>query len=126
MTELFLKLIYSKFILTDLVHIWGYTQQKAENYRKKPLLGIEKDRPICLKNRSVFLTEMERFELSRRFEADLPHFECGPFSHLGTSPYLSGRNIATIDYITHFAAVCQLFFHYLRCILQGQLHILLI
>ena len=29
---------------------------------------------------------MERFELSRRFEADLPHFECGPFNHLGTSP----------------------------------------
>ena len=32
-----------------------------------------------------FLTEMERFELSRRLP-DLPHFECGPFSHLGTSP----------------------------------------
>ena len=31
------------------------------------------------------LTEMERFELSRRLP-DLPHFECGPFSHLGTSP----------------------------------------
>lgn len=28
---------------------------------------------------------MERFELSRRLP-DLPHFECGPFSHLGTSP----------------------------------------
>ena len=31
-------------------------------------------------------TEMERFELSRRLP-DLPHFECGPFSHLGTSPH---------------------------------------
>ena len=30
---------------------------------------------------------MKRFELLRRFEADLPHFECGPFNHLGTSPY---------------------------------------
>lgn len=36
--------------------------------------------------RQPFLTEMERFELSRRLP-DLPHFECGPFSHLGTSPY---------------------------------------
>ena len=33
-----------------------------------------------------FSAEMERFELSRRLP-DLPHFECGPFSHLGTSPY---------------------------------------
>lgn len=33
-------------------------------------------------------TEMERFELSRRFWADLPHFECGPFNRLGTSPNL--------------------------------------
>ena len=32
------------------------------------------------------LAEMKRFELLRRFEADLPHFECGPFNHLGTSP----------------------------------------
>ena len=30
-------------------------------------------------------TEMEGFEPSRRLP-DLPHFECGPFSHLGTSP----------------------------------------
>ena len=36
--------------------------------------------------RAVFLAEMKRFELLRRFEADLPHFECGPFNHLGTSP----------------------------------------
>ena len=26
--------------------------------------------------RAVFLAEMKRFELLRRFEADLPHFEC--------------------------------------------------
>ena len=31
---------------------------------------------------------MERFELSRRGTPDLPHFECGPFNHLGTSPNL--------------------------------------
>lgn len=36
------------------------------------------------------LTEMERFELSRRLP-DLPHFECGPFSLLGTSPYMLTR-----------------------------------
>ena len=30
----------------------------------------------------------ERFELSRRLP-DLPHFECGPFNRLGTSPYIS-------------------------------------
>ena len=35
---------------------------------------------------SLPLAEMKRFELLRRFEADLPHFECGPFNHLGTSP----------------------------------------
>ena len=29
--------------------------------------------------------EMEGFEPSHRLP-DLPHFECGPFSHLGTSP----------------------------------------
>ena len=31
--------------------------------------------------------EMEGFEPSHRLP-DLPHFECGPFSHLGTSPCL--------------------------------------
>ena len=31
---------------------------------------------------------MEGFEPSRRLP-DLPHFECGPFSHLGTSPKVS-------------------------------------
>ena len=31
---------------------------------------------------------MERFELSRRGSPDLPHFECGPFNRLGTSPNL--------------------------------------
>ena len=36
---------------------------------------------------SLPLAEMKRFELLRRFEADQPHFECGPFNHLGTSPY---------------------------------------
>ena len=31
------------------------------------------------------VAEMEGFEPPRRFHG-LPHFECGPFSHLGTSP----------------------------------------
>ena len=31
--------------------------------------------------------EMEGFEPSHRLPG-LPHFECGPFSHLGTSPYV--------------------------------------
>lgn len=31
-------------------------------------------------------TEMKGFEPLRRLP-DLPHFECGPFNHLGTSPY---------------------------------------
>ena len=35
---------------------------------------------------------MERFELSRRLP-DLPHFECGPFSHLGTSPLVQITDI---------------------------------
>ena len=35
------------------------------------------------------LAEMERFELSRRGSPDLPHFECGPFNHLGTSPKIN-------------------------------------
>lgn len=35
------------------------------------------------------MAEMKRFELLRRGTPDLPHFECGPFNHLGTSPYIS-------------------------------------
>ena len=35
------------------------------------------------------VAEMKRFELLRRGTPDLPHFECGPFNHLGTSPYIS-------------------------------------
>ena len=31
------------------------------------------------------MAEMKRFELLRRFP-DLPHFKCGPFDRLGTSP----------------------------------------
>ena len=37
-------------------------------------------------NNFRFAAEMEGFEPSRRLPG-LPHFECGPFSHLGTSPY---------------------------------------
>ena len=35
--------------------------------------------------RLSFMAEMERFELSHGVTR-LPHFECGPFNHLGTSP----------------------------------------
>ena len=38
---------------------------------------------------SDMVAEMKRFELLRRGTPDLPHFECGPFNHLGTSPYVS-------------------------------------
>ena len=38
---------------------------------------------------SDMVAEMKRFELLRRGTPDLPHFECGPFNHLGTSPYIS-------------------------------------
>ena len=34
------------------------------------------------------MAEMERCDLARRCGADLPHFECGPFNRLGTSPNL--------------------------------------
>ena len=37
---------------------------------------------------SLPLAEMKRFELLRRGTPDLPHFECGPFNRLGTSPNL--------------------------------------
>ena len=37
---------------------------------------------------SDMVAEMKRFELLRRGTPDLPHFECGPFNHLGTSPYI--------------------------------------
>ena len=46
---------------------------------------------VQLYNVVLFLAEMKRFELLRRFEADLPHFECGPFNHLGTSPNFPRR-----------------------------------
>ncbi len=50
-----------------------------------------------------FLTaEMERFELSRRLP-DLPHFECGPFSHLGTSP-------KAVNIITAYAQTVKRYF----------------
>ena len=55
-------------------------------------LGVDSDANKKEEASNVFtlltsLAEMKRFELLRRFEADLPHFECGPFNHLGTSPY---------------------------------------
>ncbi len=50
----------------------------------------------------MFLAEMERFELSRQLP-DLPHFECGPFSHLGTSP-------KAVTIITAFGETVKLYF----------------
>ena len=55
-------------------------------------LGVDSDANKKEEASNVFtlltsLAEMKRFELLRRFEADLQHFECGPFNHLGTSPY---------------------------------------
>ena len=38
------------------------------------------------------VAEMERFELSQAL-TPLPHFECGPFNHLGTSPHLSQHQL---------------------------------
>lgn len=39
--------------------------------------------------------EMEGFEPSRVVKR-LPHFECGPFSHLGTSPYKINAFVVTL------------------------------
>ena len=47
------------------------------------------DRKMEIKNPATeqekIKAEMEGFEPSHRLPG-LPHFECGPFSHLGTSP----------------------------------------
>ena len=56
---------------------------------------------VQLYNVVLFLAEMKRFELLRRFEADLPHFECGPFNHLGTSPNIhpdKGRFLQILEF----------------------------
>ena len=53
------------------------------------IAGEESKRKAEPRTRSasrLSLAEMKRFELLRRGTPDLPHFECGPFSHLGTSP----------------------------------------
>ena len=43
------------------------------------------------------LAEMKRFELLRPVTPDLPHFECGPFSHLGTSPCTPKREFYSMN-----------------------------
>ena len=56
------------------------------------IAGEESKRKAEPRTRSasrLSLAEMKRFELLRRGTPDLPHFECGPFSHLGTSPKVS-------------------------------------
>ena len=53
------------------------------------IAGEESKRKAEPRTRSasrLSLAEMKRFELLRRGTPDLPHFECGPFNHLGTSP----------------------------------------
>ena len=53
--------------------------------------------------------EMEGFEPSHRLP-DLPHFECGPFSHLGTSPCPEN---------------CLKHIHYISSLSKGQFFFLL-
>ena len=43
---------------------------------------------------------MMGFEPMRRLP-DLPHFECGPFNHLGTSPYSAEGRYKKTGEITH-------------------------
>ncbi len=45
-----------------------------------------KKKATAIRRLRLLLAEMKRFELLRRGTPDLPHFECGPFNHLGTSP----------------------------------------
>ena len=70
------------------------------NYLKAVILQASGRLPIEVNNEekiiseqselcSDMVAEMKRFELLRRGTPDLPHFECGPFNHLGTSPYIS-------------------------------------
>ena len=69
-------------------------------------LGVDSDANKKEEASNVFtlltsLAEMKRFELLRRFEADLPHFECGPFNHLGTSPNIhpdKGRFLQILEF----------------------------
>ena len=56
------------------------------------------------------LTEMKGFEPLRRLP-DLPHFECGPFSHLGTSP-------ETVNIITALWKTVKLYFNIMQMILM--------
>ena len=59
----------------------GTFSDKSGNNKQERSLERLKHREAT----APFSTEMEGFEPSRRLP-DLPHFECGPFSHLGTSP----------------------------------------
>ena len=49
---------------------------------------VKKPKPNKKVRFRFHLAEMKRFELLRPGSPDLPHFECGPFNHLGTSPYI--------------------------------------
>ena len=59
--------------------------------------------------RLSFMAEMERFELSHGVTR-LPHFECGPFNHLGTSPYIISFLLKILAYYPTFPLRLQVFF----------------
>ena len=59
-----------------------------------------KHKPEKLAIRCFLVPEMEGFEPSRRLP-DLPHFECGPFNHLGTSPYSAQERYKKTGEISH-------------------------
>ena len=53
---------------------------EAQGFAKK-----EKSTMVLIGNHRTFLAEMKGFEPLHGVTR-LPHFECGPFNHLGTSP----------------------------------------
>ena len=55
---------------------------EAQGFAKK-----EKSTMVLIGNHRTFLAEMKGFEPLHGVTR-LPHFECGPFNHLGTSPLL--------------------------------------
>ena len=81
----------SQRLLNNGNHLCSFRIQRQDAFGRRDAervwTGSRKRRSQQCAHIAGFLAEMKRFELLRRFEADLPHFECGPFNHLGTSPY---------------------------------------
>ena len=77
-------------------HVFFFILSKITiSYKEiKPVLNFQEYRLYF----SLKKAEMEGFEPSRRLP-DLPHFECGPFSHLGTSPNLKQNVLTMFHYI---------------------------